>query len=95
MLTPGDSVGRLHEAVTRNHRFESIEELVAAAVEWLTREDRMCLPATDYDLAAYRSATGRELFSARGRLRCGNAEACSRIIAWMQLRVGKGGVLRS
>lgn len=43
---------RLHEAVTRNHRFGTVEELVGAAVEWLEREGRMLLTATDYNLAA-------------------------------------------
>jgi putative transposase len=43
---------RLHEAVTRNHRFETIEELVRAAVEWLEREGRMPPVAADYSLAA-------------------------------------------
>jgi transposase len=43
---------RLHEAVTRNHRFETIEELVAAASEWLKHEGRASpIPAT-YSLAA-------------------------------------------
>ena len=43
---------RLHEAVTRNHRFATIEELVSAALEWLEREGRMLPLATDYSLAA-------------------------------------------
>jgi len=43
---------RLHEAVTRNHRFGTIEELVVAAVEWLEREGAAAPPVEDYSLAA-------------------------------------------
>lgn len=43
---------RLHEAVTRNHRFGTIDELVAAAVEWLEREGRAAPLAEQYSLAA-------------------------------------------
>ena len=43
---------RLHEAVTRNHRFETIEELVDAAVDWLEQEGRQPQTTSAYRLAA-------------------------------------------
>ena len=43
---------RLHEAVTRNHRFGSIEELVVAAVEWLEREGSTAPLVEGYCMAA-------------------------------------------
>ena len=43
---------RLHEAVTRNHRFGTIEELVIAAVEWLEQEGAAAPLAEDYCMAA-------------------------------------------
>ena len=43
---------RLHEAVARNHRFGSIEELVGAAVEWLEREGATAPLAEDNAMAA-------------------------------------------
>jgi putative transposase len=43
---------RLHEAVTRNHRFGSIGELVSAAVEWLEREGSTAPLVGDYCMAA-------------------------------------------
>jgi putative transposase len=42
---------RLHEAVTRNHRCRTIDELVRRAVDWLAREGRATRP-TAYGLAA-------------------------------------------
>jgi len=43
---------RLHEAITRNHRFGTIEELVHAAMEWLERQGATTPLAADYNLAA-------------------------------------------
>ena len=43
---------RLHEAITRNHRFRTIGELVSAAVEWLEREGSTAPLVEDYCMAA-------------------------------------------
>jgi transposase len=43
---------RLHEAVTRNHRFRTIGEWVTAAVEWLEREGTTAPLVEDYCMAA-------------------------------------------
>jgi putative transposase len=43
---------RLHEAITRNHRHETINELVEAATEWLEVEGAGRPPIETYNLAA-------------------------------------------
>jgi transposase len=43
---------RLHEAITRNHRHETINELVAAATDWLEVEGAGRPPIETYNLAA-------------------------------------------
>jgi transposase len=43
---------RLHEAITRNHSFETIDELVNASMNWLEEEGAGRPPAVDYNLAA-------------------------------------------
>jgi hypothetical protein len=58
---------RFHEAVTRNHRCQSIEELIAVATDWLTMEGAGRPPIETYNLAAWRSDVRRELFSPIGR----------------------------
>ena len=44
---------RLHEAVTRNHRCATIDELIESAVGWLKEEGAAKPPQTTYNLAAY------------------------------------------
>jgi transposase len=43
---------RLHEAVTRNHRFESIDELVKASVRWMEEEGVARVPRVEDNVAA-------------------------------------------
>lgn len=43
---------RLHEAITRNHRCQSIDELVEAATDWLELEGAGRPPSETYNLAA-------------------------------------------
>jgi transposase len=43
---------RLHDAITRNHRFKTIDELVSASVNWLEEEGAGCTPQVDYSMAA-------------------------------------------
>jgi len=43
---------RLHEAITRNRRHETIDELVEAATEWLEVEGAGRPPIETYNLAA-------------------------------------------
>jgi putative transposase len=43
---------RLHEAVTRNHRCQSINELIEAATDWLAVEGAGRAPIETYNLAA-------------------------------------------
>ena len=43
---------RLHEAVTRNHRCQSIDELIAVATDWLAVEGAGRPPIETYNLAA-------------------------------------------
>jgi putative transposase len=43
---------RLHEAITRNHSFKTIDELVSASMKWLEEEGAGCTPIVDYSMAA-------------------------------------------
>ena len=43
---------RLHEAVTRNHRCQTIDELIDAAMDWLELEGAGRPPIETYNLAA-------------------------------------------
>lgn len=43
---------RLHEAVTRNHRFETIDELVKASVRWMEEEGTARVPRIEENVAA-------------------------------------------
>jgi len=43
---------RLHEAITRNHGFRTIEELVGASMMWMEEEGAGSVPLTDYSMAA-------------------------------------------
>ena len=43
---------RLHEAITRNHSFLTIEELVDASMTWMEEEGVASLPRIDYSMAA-------------------------------------------
>jgi hypothetical protein len=54
---------RLHETITRNHRHETISELIEAATDWLEVEGAGRPPSETYYLAAYRSGVRREPFS--------------------------------
>jgi len=43
---------RLHEAITRNHSFRTIDELVAASMTWIEEEGTGTVPRIDYSMAA-------------------------------------------
>jgi putative transposase len=43
---------RLHEAITRNHSFRTIDELVEASMNWMEKEGAGSVPLLDYSMAA-------------------------------------------